>query len=173
MPRPVVPVNPQLEQDWLLLRQGLSRIVQYAAPKARVYDRWPLKFEIGKTAELLKSSADGGIIHSWIIGIREAVPYYDRAGGNGLLWDLQVRIWGFIGYQYGVDSDNPQNTIEAECKKIAQAVYVNRDHLTLDYTQALKEVGFLEFRDIDAQGFGRDDIIVAQGEMNIKLIEVL
>lgn len=175
MPKPVILPNPQEEQDWLLVRQGLSRIIEAVAPTARVYERWPLKFDTGQTAELLKSSADNGRIHAWIIGISSAIPYIDRVGGGSslVIWDLTFRIWGFIGYEYGIDSDNPQNTIETECRKLVQAMHLNRDHLTLDWTQCLKDVGELEFPDIDAQGFGRDDIIVAQGEMKIKLKEVL
>lgn len=170
MPKPVTIPTMQLEQDWLLLRQGLRRLIEAAAPTAKVYERWPLKFDVEKTAELLKSSADGGRIHSWIIGINKAIPISDRSGGL-LLWDLTFRIWGFIGYSYGVDSDNPQNTIENECRRLVQLLEANRIHLTLDNTQALKDVGFLEFQDIDAQGFGRDDIIVAQGELVIRVKE--
>ncbi len=174
MPKPVTPVGvPQVEQNWLLLRQGLKRLIENVAPTAKVYERWPLKFDIGQTAELLKSSADGNRIHAWIIGINRAIPVEQRVGGRVLDWNLTVRVWGFIGYEYGVDSDNPQNTIELEAKRVTQVVYLNKDHLTLDYTQALNDVGLVEFRDIDAQGFGRDDIIVAQGEMNIKLVEFL
>jgi hypothetical protein len=175
MPKAVTPVSPQLEQDWLLIRQGLARLVSYVTPYAKVYDRWPLKFELGATAELLKSTSvqDGGRIHAWIIGVQSAIPNTDRVGGTAIFWDLTIRVWGFIGYQYGVDSDNPQNTLETECRKLSQIVFMNRDHLTLDNTQALKEVGFLEFPEIEAHGFGRDDIIVAQGEVMIKLKEVL
>lgn len=173
MPKPIIPVVPQQEQDWLLLRQGLRRLIEHVAPKAKVYERWPLKFDISKTAELLKSEADNGTIHSWIIGIHRAIPYQDRIGGDVLFWDLTIRIWGFIGYEYGADSDNPQNTIELEAKRITQVLLKNIEHLTLDNTQALKEVGLLEFPDIDAHGFGRDDVIVAQGELSITLHEVL
>lgn len=171
MPKPITEVIPQKEMDWLPLRQGLARLIKHVATTAIVYERWPLKFEIGKTAELLKSTADGGKIHAWIIGINSAIPYNDRNGGNLILWDLTVRVWGFIGYDYGLDSANAQNTIETECRKLTQLIMVNKDHLTLDNTQCLKEVGFLSFPDIDAKGFGRDDIIVAQGELPIKLIE--
>lgn len=175
MPRAITPLNPQQQQDWLLIRQGLARLVAYITPHAKVYDRWPLKFDVGETAELLKSSSieDNGRIHAWIIGISSAIPDEDRVGGTALMWNLTVRIWGFIGYEYGVDSDNPQNTIETESRKLTQIIRLNRDHLTLDNTQCLKEVGLLEFPDIEAQGFGRDDIIVAQGELAIRLKEVL
>ena len=172
MPKPIVLPTPQKEQDWLLLRQGLARLIVAVAPTARVYERWPLKFEPGKTAELLKP-VGSDVIHSWIIGINRAIPKEEKIGGSVIQWDLNIRIWGFIGYEYGADSDNPQNTIELEAKRITQVIYLNREHLTLDNTQALKEVGLLEFPDIDAQGFGRDDIIVAQGELNIEVEEVL
>jgi hypothetical protein len=174
MPKPITPVGvPQVEQDWLLLRQGLKRLIEEVAPTAKVYERWPLKFDAGATAELLKSPADNGRIHSWIIGIHRAIPSEPTIGGSALTWDLTVRVWGLIGYEYGIDSDNPQNTIELEAKRVTQIIYLNREHLTLDYTQALHEVGLLEFRDIDAHGFGRDDIIAAQGELRIKIKEVL
>lgn len=177
MPKSIQTPNPtpslSNEMDWLVLRQGLKRCIEaVVSSNARVYERWPLKFELGQTAELLKSK-DGTNIHSWIIGINRAMPYIDRVGGSLILWDLTVRIWGFMGYEYGIDSDNPQNTMETECRKLTQVIYLNREHLSLDNTQCLKEVGLLEFPDIDAQGFGHDDIIVAQGELRIKLKEVL
>lgn len=172
MPKPVVIPNPQLQQDWLLIRQGLKRCIEAVAPNARIYDRWPLKFDPGQTAELLKSPIENRI-HSWIIGINAADTEEDRVGGGVIFYNLNIRIWGFIGYEYGIDSDNPQNTIETEARKITQVIYANREHLTLDFTQSLHEVGLLTFRDIDAQGFGRDDVIIAQGELRIKIREVL
>src|SRR5688572_902744 len=106
MPKPITAPTPQQEQDWLLLRQGLARLIESVAPTARVYERWPLKFDIGKTAELLKSTADSNRIHAWIIGINRAIPREKKVGGTAIEWDLTIRIWGLIGYQYGVDSDN-------------------------------------------------------------------
>lgn len=173
MPKPIIPVNPSVETEWLPIRQGLARLITSVAPTAIVYDRWPLKFEIGRTTELLTSTGDNGRIHAWIIGVHEAIPDTDRNGGDVLLWELIIRVWGFIGYQLGIDSDNPQNTIETECRKISQIVFKNRLHLTMDNTQALKDVGHVVFHDIDAQGFGRNDVIVAQGEMRVRLIEFL
>jgi hypothetical protein len=173
MPKPITPPTPQQEQDWLLLRQGIARLIESVAPTAKVYERWPLKFDVNKTAELLKSPADGNRIHSWIIGIHKALPRIEKVGGTAIEWDLTIRVWGLIGYQFGTDSDNPQNTIELEAKRIAQVVYLNQAHLTLDNTQALGEVGMVEFNDIDAAGFGRDDIIVAKGELEIEIKEVL
>ncbi len=174
MPKPVTIPAPQEELDWRLLREGIARCIKAVAPTARVYDRWPLKFNIGKTAELLRSDTDAGKIHAWIIGINKAEPYNDRSGGeNLLLWDLDVRIWGFMGYEYGIDSANPQNDLENECRKIAQVIQLNKIHLTMDISQCLKEVGYVQFEDIDTQGFGQDDIIVAQGMLEVKLKETL
>lgn len=173
MPKPVILPTPQEELDWLLLREGVARCIQAVAPTARVYERWPLKFDLQRTAELLKSDSDGGKIHSWIIAVSKAVPYNDRAGGNILLWDLTLRIWGFMGYEYGIDSSNPQNDMENECRKVAQVLAMNRVDLTMDTSRCLKEVGYIRFDDIDTQGFGQDDIIVAQGELDVKLKETL
>jgi hypothetical protein len=172
MPKPITPVTLVQEQDWLLLRQGLARLMKYAAPTAKVFERWPLKFDVGKTAELLKSPADGNRIHAWILGIYRATPYEEAiGGGNAFRWDLTIRIWGLIGYQHGIDSNNPTNELERELRKLTHAIYRNREHLTLDNTQALGDVGFIEWQEIDAQGFGRDDIIVAQGELPITVNE--
>lgn len=173
--KPVILPTPSEELEWLKIREGLKRCIEAVAPTARVYERWPLKFEVSETAELLMSENDNGRIHSWIIGISQAVPKNDRSGtGNGLiLWDLTVRIWGFIGYEYGIDSDNPQNELENECRKIVQVIEKNRLDLNMETSGALKEVGMLEFRDIDTKGFGQDTIIVAEGEIEITTKEVL
>lgn len=174
MPKAVKLPTPQEELDWRLLREGIARCIGAVAPNARVYDRWPLKFSVGKTAELLRSDADSGKIHAWIIGINKAEPYSDRSGGQNLiLWDLDIRIWGFMGYEYGVDSANPQNDLENECRKITQVIQMNNVDLTLDIAQCVKEVGYVRFDDIDTQGFGQDDIIVAQGTLEVKLKETL
>ncbi len=63
--------------------------------------------------------------------------------------------------------------MENECRKITQVIEANRVDLTLDLAQCLKEVGLTKFDDIDTQGFGQDDIVVAQGELEVKLKETL
>lgn len=171
MPRPIVIPTATQELSWVDLRKGLRDCVKAVATTARVYSRWPLKYDIGKTVTLLESSSEDRV-HAWIISINKASPYNEKAGGNNLQWDLTVRIWGFLGYEYGLDDDdNAQNILEEEARKVAQVIFMNRKHLGMDDTQALKDVGYLNFTDIDTHGFGEDDVIVAQGELNITLSE--
>lgn len=173
MPTEVISPSPRNEISWLAVREGIQRCIKSVAPTAVVYSRWPLKFDIGRTAELLKSDADNGNIHAWIIGVNQATPFMDRVGGEMIQWKLNIRVWGFIGYEYGIDNDNPQNVLEDECRKIAQCLWLNRATLTLDDPLCLKDVGYLVFDDIDTHGFGQDDIIVARGEIEITLKELL
>jgi hypothetical protein len=63
--------------------------------------------------------------------------------------------------------------MESEIKKIVHVFMANREHLSLDNTQSLKDVGIPQFEDIETQGFGNEDLIVAQGTVAIKLIEFL
>lgn len=172
MPKPLI-VPTTIEPSWMDLRTALQRCIKLAAPAAKVYARWPLKFDLARTAELLKSSEDNGRIHSWIMGVSKATSYTDRNGPHILIWDLTIKIWGFIGYEYGIDDDNTQNVLEDECRKIGQVLAYNREHLSLDNTSGLKEVGWIRFEEIDTEGFGQDDIIVARGELDIKMYEYL
>lgn len=166
----VLPVATQ-QLSWPDLRKGLQECIKLATTNARVYSSWPLKYDIGKTVSLLTSKADGNRVHAWIISIARAVPYNNKAGGNNLEWDLTIRIWGFLGYAYGTHDDDTQSELEEEARRVSQTIFVNRAHLGLESTSALKEVGYLKFEDIDVHGFGESDVHVAQGELNITLSE--
>lgn len=160
--------------DWTALRKGLKNCIQKAAPKAVVFSNWPLKYDVRQTTAILKSKKDDGNLHAWIIGINKAIPSEGgRAGGYYLEWELSLRIWGFVGYEYADDSET-QNTLETELRKATQIIYLNQKHLGLDSTSGLKEVNLLEFEDIDVQYFeGGNDVYVAQGSLSILTNEAI
>lgn len=167
----IVPVG-NAEMDWPRLRQGIKLCIQAGAPNAIVYSRWPLKFSVGDTVELLKSNRDNDRVHAWIVGVETASPADRKAGGNALEWDLKLRIWGFVGYEYGQDDDTTQDIIENEARLITSILYLNRKNLGMDDIRGLKDVGLLSFTDIDVHGFGSgDDVHVAQGTLSITLSE--
>lgn len=157
--------------DWKDLRQALKRCIMAVAPNAVVYSSWPLKYDIGETVRLLRSQADGNKVHAWMISINEAEPFDVKAGGYNLQWDLNVRIWGFVGYE-AIHDDSIQSTIELESRRISQIIYLNQKHLGLEDTGALKNVGQVVWDDIDVNAFsGGEDVHVAQGNLSITLSE--
>ena len=153
------------------LRKAIRDCIKLVAPDAVVYSSWPLKFDIGKTVNLLRSQADGNKVHAWIIDVNRAEVDDKKAGGYQLEWILNVRIWGFVGYEATHD-DSVQSTIEDEVRAITQVLHVNRKHLGLDDTSALKEVGLVVWDNIEVNAFGSgEDVHVAQGNLEIRLSE--
>lgn len=174
MPNIIVPIPAQTITRTLPdLRRGLAELIQTAVPEAHVYSRWPLKYSIGDTVELLRSNRDNGRVHAWIMAVNRIEPDTERkAGGNYIEWDLSVRIWGFVGYEFGVDDDTTQDIIENEARLISSVIYLNRLHLGLDDPKGLKNVGLLTFDDIDVHGMeSSGDVHVAQGTLAITLSE--
>lgn len=171
MPKPlIIPITTQTV-EWSTLRLALKNCIEAVAPNARVYSSWPLKYDIGETISLLKSDAENGRVHAWMISISEAEPIDRKAGGRNLEWILNVRIWGFLGYQMTHD-DATQTELENEAKKVAQIIYLNDKHLGMDDTQGLKKVDMLVFDDIDVHAFGSgSDVHVAQGNLTITISE--
>jgi hypothetical protein len=157
---------------WQDLRKGLRACILSVAPNARVYSSWPLKYDIGQTVSLLRSENDSNKIHAWIIGINRAEPFDEKAGGYNLQWELNVRIWGFVGYD-AIHDDSVQHTLEAECRLITQVIYINQKHLGLESTDALKRGNYMvTWEDIDVNAFGDgNDVYVAQGNLVVTLSE--
>src|SRR3954464_5229346 len=107
MPTIIVPTPAQtITRSLPDLRKGLAALLQAAVPEARIYSRWPLKYSIGDTVDLLKSNRDNDRVHAWIMAVNRIESDVERkAGGNYIEWDLSVRIWGFVGYEFGQDDD--------------------------------------------------------------------
>jgi hypothetical protein len=106
-----------------------------------------------------------------MISINNAEPFDTKVGGYNLQWDLNVRIWGFVGYE-AIHDGSVQNVIEKESRLISQVIYLNQKHLSLDDTSALKQVGQVAWDDIDVNAFGSgQDVHVAQGNLKVTLSE--
>ena len=170
-------VIPTLTQslDWKDLRTSIKDCIKLVAPTAVVYSSWPLKYNIGQTVKLLQSDAYGGLVHAWMISIVSANPRQEKIGGGdvskNLLWDLDVRIWGFVGYQE-THTDNTQDVAEDEVRAITQILYMNQKNL--GFGGSLKSIGLVEWGDIDTQAFGDgNDVIVAQGILSVTTSETL
>lgn len=171
MPHAIVTPTVSQELEWKDLRVALKNCIKEVVDKAVIYSSWPLKYDIGQTIKLLTSKADGGKVHAWMISINRAEPDDVKAGGYNLEWELNVRIWGFLGYEKTYE-DTTQDTIEKEVRAITQVLYANRKHLGLNDTSALKNVELITWEDIDVQAFGSgDDVHVAQGNLKITLQE--
>ena len=157
--------------EWKELRVAFKDCIKAVAPTAVVYSSWPLKYDIKKTIRLLKSDAYGGLAHAWIISINKADPYTKKAGGYNLYWDLNVRIWGFVGYKQTHDDDT-QDVIEKEVRAISQIIFLNRKRLGLSDQEALSEMETVVWDDIDVHAFGdENDVHVAQGNLKLTLSE--
>lgn len=161
---------PTVTQDieWKDLREGLKNCIKAAVSEdVLVYASWPLKYDIGETINLI-SSKDGKV-HAWMISINEADPQDRKAGGYSLEWDLNVRIWGFLGYDSTYSGDT-QDTLEKELRKITFITYANAKHFGMANTQGLETDGLISWEDIDVHAFGSgDDVHVAQGSLKVKL----
>lgn len=170
MPTIVVPTQDQ-GIDWQDIRVGIKNCIKAVVSNAIVYSSWPLKYDIGKTINLLKSDNDSGKVHAWIVGINKAIPYYDKSGGKGIEWELDVRVWGFLGYAQ-VYTDSTQHTIESEIRAITKVVMANAKHLGMNNTQGLVTDGLIDWNDIDVHAFGSGaDVHVAQGLLKVKIRE--
>lgn len=172
MSKPLINPDDVIQQtiDWDTLRKALRTCILLVAPNARVYSSWPLKYDIKQTINLLQSQSDNNKVHCWMISISETDPEAPKAGGYYLEWEINVRIWGFVGYGFTHD-DATQSIIEDEVKKITQVLYLNQKHLGMDISEGL-EVGLLKFNDIDVHAFGSGaDVHVAQGNMKITIRE--
>ncbi len=158
--------------DWSELRGKLKDCIKVVAPTAVVYKSWPLKYDIPETIRLLQSEAYDNLVHAWMISINRAEPYLDKVGGSNLKWKLNIRVWGFVGYQQDHD-DTTQDVMESECRAISQVLYMNRKNLGLSDAEALKELGLITWEDIDVHAFGDgNDVHVAQGDLEVVLSEV-
>lgn len=169
---PLITPTATEEVTWKSLREGIRDCIKLAAPNAVVYSSWPLKYNIGDTVNLLQSSADNGKVHAWIVGINKANTFEDKVGGHQIKFDLNVRIWGFLGYDQ-VYSGTTQDIIEEELVKVTRIIYANRDALKLSNLANSGEIGIIDWEDIDVHGFGGDghDVHVAQGNLNVVLRE--
>lgn len=167
---PVIIPTVQQELDWKALREGIKSCIKEVVGDAVVYSSWPLRYSVGDTVRLLTSKAEGKV-HAWIIGINRAQVYADKVGGHQLEWELNVRIWGFFGYDSTYTAD-VQNAAEEEIKAVTRVIYANAKTFNMESTQALATDGIIDWDDIDVQAFGSgDDVLVAQGSLTIKARE--
>jgi hypothetical protein len=169
---PIITPTVENEVTWKDLREGIRDCIKEAAPTAVVYSTWPLKYDIGDTINLLTSNADNGKVHAWIIGVNSVNSFEDKVGGYQLKFDLNIRIWGFVGYDQ-VYSGTTQDVIEEEVIKITRILYANRTNLKLTNLANSGEIGVVDWQDIDVHGFGGDghDVHVAQGNLNVVIRE--
>lgn len=167
-------VTPTVSQglEWKDLRIGIKNCIKQVINDAVVYSSWPLKYDIGQTVRLL-THKDSGKVHAWMISINRAEAKDRAMGKGGIIWDLNVRIWGMLGYDSTYSGDT-QDTIEKEVRAITQVLVANYNHFGLAETSAFKTTGYVDWTDIDVHGFGdNSDVHVAQGNLKIQLNEHL
>jgi hypothetical protein len=173
MPNIVIPTVEQ-EVDWEDLRKGIKDCITAALTvsnvvKARIYSSWPLKYDVGQTVDLLESETDDNKVHAWIIGINRTVPRDGgKSSGHYLEWPLQIRVWGFLGF----DGPESQNTIEDEVRKITRVIYANSKTFGQSTIQGIKSSGIVSWEEIDTYAFSAgNDVLVAKGSLEITIRE--
>lgn len=167
----VVKIPKESNQQLADLRKGIahciSSVLAARGSTAIVHDNWALHYDLDETIEAI--SLPNGRIHSWIIRISSIGSEAQTVGAMMIEMPLEVRITGFVGYQYGTDNNSRQSLLEKECKDIIKTLYLNQGHLGMDNPGPLRNVGFLTFEDIDVRGFGSgSDIIIAEGRLTLE-----
>lgn len=157
---------------WPRIRLALKDIVQAAAPSARVWSRWALKYDLEQTVGLLTAQSDQ--IHSWMLSVDRVTTDAPKAGGGEFEYNLRIRIWGFLEQVMGDDETNSQNDFENEVDDVIAYLQANRlNRLGISESEGggyIRDVGFPTFEPIEVHGFGDGiDVHVAQGSLDIRV----
>lgn len=138
------------------VRAAIKAVIAAAAPNAVVAGRWVLKFEPAQWPGLLKSSADSGRTHGYVIT-------RSRTGPASLLGVGRVkRLWAYtiLGlhyYETGTDTTNSEDLFKAEIDAIVAALDAGSIAGTKQVTEEL--VFFQE----DLKQYGTEFVHVALG----------
>lgn len=166
-------VPPPRKISWSRIRLAVAEIIRAAAPSARVWSRWALKYDMEQTVALIQNQDD--IIHSWMISVYRVEPNEVKAGGDEYEYILRVRIWGFLEQQMGDDLTNSQNDFEDEVDDVIAYLRANRKNrfgiAESEGGRYIKDLsGLPVFEPIEVHGFGSGvDVHVAQGTMDFRI----
>lgn len=173
---PLVP-PPAQKLKWSEIRDALKKVVIEAAPGAKVHSRWALKYSLEQTLTFLTEDTNPDKIHAWMISVYGVTTEETKAGGgvsaSELEYTLEVRIWGFMGHDYGNDTINSESTFEDEIDNVISWVKANRVTglgLNEPVRRYLGGITLPIFQPIEVAAFGEGaDVHVCQGTMTIKV----
>lgn len=163
-----------LTRDFVELREGIANCISALNTGAIVHNNWIMQSDIEDTLNMLEDA--NGKVHGWMVSIDSVEPTEPRTGVNYIEYDINVRIWGLMGYYYEASRDSAQSILEKECRDVIRVILLNRSTLGMDDTTPIpiKPIDSLpRFEDIDVKAFGRgSDVIVAQGNLRVIWTEV-
>jgi hypothetical protein len=110
-------------------RRQLKKLIQAAAPAARVYDDWPLEADETWNANALKSPADGNEVHCWMM--QRAARTEEAAGTGRDLVQWTFEIWLFYGARSRAQEPASMTIFQQEIDAVA-AYLAQRRTLELD-----------------------------------------
>jgi hypothetical protein len=153
----------------------LERLIQDAAPMARVEIRWKMKPNLEEAANLLLSDKDkiGGkaIQHAWIGTIVSDESFAESK--YSIVFPLTISIFGFILSASGVlrDGLTSEDILDDERREIQRLIGCNQSFLAMDNPQGLHGVTIPQFGGHDVVRFGGVDCNSVEGLMNVRLRE--
>lgn len=157
------------------LRAGLERIVQEAAPLARVTMRWMLRPTLEECKTLLLSDKDliGGkkIAHAWFGTILGDESFAENKFST--VFPLTVSIFGFILNASGElrGGLTSEDILDDERREIQRLISCNLSFLAMDNPQGLHGVTIPQFSNHDVVNFGGFDCNAVEGLMSVRLRE--
>ena len=158
------------------LRDGIAKcIIEVVDSDCIVHNNWAMKYSLEETMELISKD---DVIHSWMVSIDEIVPEEKsiggRVGGGLINVPLDVRIWGFIGYEYGSDGSSRTAILEQECLEIIKILYLNEETLGMTDFSCLQDSELLQFDSLTTRSFGSgNDVIIAEGSLKVDWSEII
>lgn len=157
------------------LRRGLERIIQEAAPKARVDIRWLMRPNLAEAARLLKSDKDmiagKPIEHAWFGTILSDGSEIESR--HSIIIPCTVSLFGFILNASGIlrDDKTSEDILDDERREIKRLISCNQSFLAMDNPAGLHGVTIPEFGEHDVVFFGGVDCNTVEGLMNVRLRE--
>jgi hypothetical protein len=134
-----------------------------------------MRFDLDSTISMLLNSSEE--IHSWMVTVEEVNPDVQKTGGTEYETVLNIKIWGFLSYDYGNDDTNSQDTFEDEVDDVIATLKAQGKAPYMfgissnDGVEAIKDLVLPDSFKLDVMGFGEGyDIHVAQGIIQVRIV---
>lgn len=157
------------------LRAGIQKIVQEAAPKARVDIRWRLRPNLAEVVALLLSDKDTinnePIPHAWFGTILADDAFIETK--HSVVIPCEISIFGFIMHATGVLRDDltSEDILDNERREIQRLIACNQTFLAMDNPAGVHGVTVPKFGNHDVVNLGGVDCNSVEGLMNVRLRE--
>jgi hypothetical protein len=163
--------------SWGTVRRGIKDTIEAAASSdATVHSRWAMRYSIEDTVAMIQANDDSENIHSWMLSVLNPNPDVQKTGGGEFEYTLEIRVWGLLGYDYGDDTTNSQDTFEDEVDDVIATLKANAGANAFgisenDGRDAIKEIIIPSEFQMDVMGFGEGlDVHLAQGIIQVRIV---